>query len=708
MIRYSSQLENAEYNVYKVRNHHGRGTSYYSDDIMCFDIEVTSAWITPEGEIITYTPGKSSEYWNNLMPISLPYLWQFSFNDTVYYGRDIESFLELLKDLPSQMKCVIFIHNLSYEFHFLDNILTWETVFSRVPHKPMKCTCKEFPNIEFRCTYMLTRLSLAAWGKSLGVPKLEGTVDYNKLRTPITPLEPEMLAYGERDVLVMYNGIKVYRERYGHIKDIPLTQTGTVRREVKQRLTADKKYMKRIKKLIPIDAKEYKRLQTVFAGGYTHANRVYVGETISSDTYGLIHHKDIISSYPTVMVGYKFPATEWAYVRNFIPSDDMFEDNAYLMRLSFKNIRCIKFNTYIQGSKAKATNVVHDNGRVISADTLEIWVTEYDWLIIKNTYEWNSVISLATYTARKAYLSSTFTSYVLELYHNKTTLKGVPGKEDLYAQSKQYINSLFGMAVTAIYMGDIEYNQSDNIWGMEDITEQVLNNYFNQLRDYKDKRYFLSYSAGIYVTAIARYRLWQLIQFCDKDLLYCDTDSIFYKGEYDFSWFDAEISSQLEKACQARGLDIEKTRPRDPSGKMQPLGILSDEPDCLEFRTLGAKKYVERQVDGKLHLTVSGINKGAVDCLDDDINNFENGFIFDKDHPSVHKQLSVYVDGMPDIIYPDGYRSTLRRGINMRPTGYEIHLTDEYSSIIELSKLYTAELPENFINHLRGQFILVN
>ena len=141
---------------------------------------------------------------------------------------------------------------------------------------------------------------------------------------------------------------------------------------------------------------------------------------------------------------------------------------------------------------------------------------------------------------------------------------------------------------------------------------------------------------------------------------------------------------------------------------MQPLGILSDEPDCLEFRTLGAKKYVERQVDGKLHLTVSGINKGAVDCLDDDINNFENGFIFDKDHPSVHKQLSVYVDGMPDIIYPDGYRSTLRRGINMRPTGYEIHLTDEYSSIIELSKLYTAELPENFINHLRGQFILVN
>lgn len=707
MIPYSNQLDSTvNYNIYKIRSHHGKGTVYYSDDIMCFDIEVTSAWALPNNKVVTYKPGFSNEFWNNLVPLSIPYLWQFSFNNQVFYGRDLRTFKDLLDDIPSNVKCVIYVHNLSYEFHFLDNILTWDSVFSRVPHKPMKCTCKEYPNIEFRCTYMLTRLSLASWGNSLGIKKLTGTVDYNKLRTPLTPLEPEMLAYGERDVLVMYEGLKIYRNRYGHIKDIPLTQTGTVRRVVKERLTADKNYMKRIKRLIPFNAKEYKRLQTVFAGGYTHANRLYAGETITSEDYGLIKHKDIISSYPTAMVAYKYPLTEWAYISNFLPDDSQFEDNAYLMHLSFKNIRCTTFNTYIQKSKSNSKGSVVDNGRITYAEELDIWVTEYDWLTIKATYKWDEVKSLATYTARKGYLDPIYTSYILELYHNKTTLKGVEGKEDLYAQSKQYINSLFGMAVTAIYMGDIAYNQDENTWSIEEVTEDILNDYFNKLRYYKDKRYFLSYSVGVYVTAIARYRLWQLIRHCDPDLLYTDTDSIFYKGEYDFSWFNEEISNRLEKACKATGLDFEKTRPCDPKGNIQPLGILSDEPNCLEFRTLGAKKYVERREDGKLYLTVSGINKDAVDCLNDDIDNFENGFVFDKDHPSVHKQLSVYIDNMPDVIYPDGYKSTYRRGINMRPTGYEIHLTDEYTSLIELGRMYVNELPEAFINHLRGQFIL--
>ena len=706
MIKYSSQLENAEYNIWKTRNHHGKGTSYYCDDIFCFDIEVTSAWIDAKGNIITYEKGHDADYWNNLTPLSLCYLWMFSFNDIVYYGRELSDFYKLLEDLPREPQIVIYIHNLSYEFHFLDNILTWDTVFSRIPHKPMKCTVKEFPNIEFRCTYMLTRLSLDAWGKSIGVNKLTGTVDYNKMRTPLTELEPEMMAYGERDVLVMYEGLKIYRNRYKHIKYIPLTQTGTVRRVVKDRVTADRNYMKRMKHLIPADAREYKRLQTVFAGGYTHANRIYAGELIDSNTYGIIKHKDIVSSYPTAMVAYKYPQTEWAYNGKIIPDDFLFEDNAYLMRLKFTGLECITTNTYIQKSKCKAEKILCDNGRIMKAEYLEIWVTEYDWLIIKNTYKWDSVESMATYTARKAYLSPIFTSYILELYHNKCTLKGVEGSEDIYMQSKQYINSLFGMAVTPIYMADITSNQDGNIWSIEDVTENALNKYFDSLRYYRDKRYFLSYSAGIYVTAIARYRLWQLIQYCDMDLLYTDTDSIFYIGDYDFKWFDDDITNRLINACNTTGLDFEKTRPLDSKGNIQPLGILSDEPDCIEFKTLGAKKYVERRVDGKLYLTVSGINKGSVECLNNDINNFSDGFIFDKDHPAVHKSILTYIDNMPDITYPDGYISHYKRGINMRPNGYEIHITDEYSSIIEASRIFVDELPENFVNHLRGHFIV--
>ena len=54
-------------------------------DIFTFDIEVTSAFIDPERGIIAYEPGKSADYWNDLPKLALPYIWQFSINDTVYY-----------------------------------------------------------------------------------------------------------------------------------------------------------------------------------------------------------------------------------------------------------------------------------------------------------------------------------------------------------------------------------------------------------------------------------------------------------------------------------------------------------------------------------------------------------------------------------------------------------------------------------------------
>ena len=103
MIPYSNQLENETFEVSKTRNHHGRGTTYFCEDIMCFDIEVTSAWIDHDGKIITYTPGKSSEYWNDLPPLSLCYLWMFSFNDKVYYGRELEDFKKVLDNIPPQL-----------------------------------------------------------------------------------------------------------------------------------------------------------------------------------------------------------------------------------------------------------------------------------------------------------------------------------------------------------------------------------------------------------------------------------------------------------------------------------------------------------------------------------------------------------------------------------------------------------------------------
>ena len=706
MIKYNHQLREYNFTIETVTSHHkDKEGKYkkkkYCNNIITFDIECTSAWLDGD-KVIGYTPGKPNEYWQSLEPLALCYLWQCSIDGVVYYGRELRSFRDLLDDLPDDAKVIVWVHNLAYEFQFLCNILTWQKVFARTPHKPMKASCKEYPFIEFRCTYMLTRLSLASWGKQLGVYKMEGDLDYDKIRTPRTKLTQAELHYGEMDCLVVEAGIKDYLKKYKKLRKIPLTQTGTVRREVKNLLTKDKPFMRRVKKLVPKTPEEYKRLQRIFAGGYTHANQMYSGKTVDEP----IKHYDFASSYPTVMLCEKYPMSAWCYNGiNKIPDDEEFEDKAFIFYLEFRNIDSISFNTYIQSSKCSGYGYIFDNGRIIHADKLEIYCTEQDWITIRNNYEWDDLTVKRVWRAKKAYLPKDFLQYILELYANKTSLKGVAGSEDLYLQSKQYINSLFGMMVTALIQADVMFDNSSAEWSIKELLEDDVYKKLRRLSDFHDreKRYFLSYSWGCWVTAYARRNLWKCIESCDRDMLYCDTDSIFVRGEHNFEWYNKDITAKIRESCRVNDLDFNMTRPLTPSGIAKPLGVFEEEDPCTQFKTLGAKRYVERRAtDNSLHLTVSGINKEAVHMLNDNIELFADGFNFDKDSQYTRKKLSAYLNNIPDVTYPDGYVSTYRYGINMRNAGYLLSMTDEYKTLIHYMENGIDDIPEAFINHLRG------
>lgn len=709
MILYNHQLMQEELNIRKVRSHHkkqeGKSNSkYYCDDVFTLDIETTSAWLK-NGKPIGYTKGHDNEYWNTLQPLALPYIWQFSVNNKVYYGRDFIDFKNVLNDLNKrECKIIIWVHNLSYEFHFLSNILSWENVFAKTPHKPMKCTPKEYPNIEFRCSYMLTRLSLEAWGDQLKLPKRVGDLDYEILRTPLTELKEEELGYCERDCLIVYKGISDYIKRYGNQWNIPLTQTGTVRRVVKDLLMEDHEYVSFIKKLVPASAEEYKKLQQLFAGGYTHANRKYSGMVLEE----LLEHYDFASSYPTVMISEKYPMTPWV-TSGYEIHEELFDECAFILHLKFSQLKTKSFNTYMQYSKAlSCKGEILDNGRILSAEEVEIIITEQDYITIKNNYEWEEIEVIESYKSYKDYLPKKFIEYILELYGNKTSLKDVEGMEDLYMQSKQYINSLFGMCVTAIVQQNIKYNK-DGTWEVEKLTEDIVNSKLYKLKSNnpREKRYFLSYAWGCWITAYARRNLWKCIESCDKNVVYCDTDSIFVLGKNDFSWYNEEITNKLKKACEELEIDFKLTRPKTPKGKEKPLGIFDKEEDCIEFITLGAKRYVERRKDGKLYLTVSGINKGAVELLENNIYNFKEGFNFDKDADCVTKRLCTYITDMPKVKWEDGYISTFKEGINLRRNGYLLTIPDEYTKLLEFMTSSIDDIPEENLLKLKG-FYLVN
>lgn len=704
MELYNGQLKNYPFKTVKKRSHHKQkdgksATTIYSESIITFDIEVTSAWLE-NGKVIPYTKGKDAEYWNSLQPIALCYIWQFSCDGVVYYGRELKDFENVLNDLPSNIQFIIWVHNLSYEFQFLRNIVEWKSVFAKSPHKPIKAVPLKYENIEFRCSYMLTRLKLESWGKQLGLPKMVGDLDYEKMRTPYTELTEAEMGYCERDCLVVEKGIQDYVRRYGLQKDIPLTQTGTVRKVVKDKLMSDYDYCRYIKKLVPRDASQYRLFRDIFAGGYTHANRFYSGKIIT----GHIEHYDFSSSYPTVMVCEKMPSTPFVYVGSTFPNESTFEDMAYIFHLRFTNLRCVTFNTYIQYAKAKGENFELDNGRVMSASVLELNCTELDYLTIKESYKWDSVECIRVYRSFKNYLPKDFISYVLELYGNKTTLKNVAGYEDLYMQSKSYINALFGMSCTAIIQSNVKLEGDE--WIIEPLTEEYVNKKLDALRNgnIRDKRYFLNYAWGCWITAYARRNLWKCIIPNDYNVLYVDTDSIFLNGTGNFDWYNKEIINKLERACDDLGIDRNLIRPKTPKGIETPLGIFTREEDCVEFCTLGAKRYVERRDDEKLYLTVSGINKEAVELLEDDISNFKDGFDFNKDADCVSKRLSTYCNNMPKCTFDDGYKFNYKYGINLRRCGYLLTMTDEYKELIEYLDTPVKLLPEHIIQRIKAMF----
>ena len=705
----TNYLKNYPYTV-TIQRSHKKGESdkkrILCEDIFTFDIETTSFFYDSDKKPFLYEPGNDPDYWCGVKAGAVPYIWQFGINDKYVYGRDIKDFGELLSDLPSNMHIRIFVHNFSFEWHFLD-FLTWDHVFAKTPHKPIKASCKEFPNIEFICTLSLENMSLASWGKSLGIPKLTGDLAYNVMRTPLTPLTEKELGYCQRDLEVMFIGLNEEIKNYGSVHKLPLTSTGKVRKVVKELLMLDKLYINYIHSLVPENPYQYRTSMLVYAGGYTHANRCFVGITLYNEDGKHGGHYDYTSSYPYQMVVGKVPCTRWAYFGKELPDPETFEDHAYKMHLIFHNIKCQMQNTYIAMSHCVRDSFIGikaDNGRLISAEQCELWCTEQDFEVISKCYTWDDIDIIEVWEAGKDYLPKLFVEYVLELFYQKTAYKGIKGKEDEYKKAKAYINSLYGMCVTALLMSEIIWDESDSEWHIKRITEKQITEHLEKLGKYKDHRYFLNYDWGVWISNGSRCRLWNdLIIPYDKHVIYADTDSIFTDIAIDFTDYNNHIDNTLKMVCDARYLDFEKTRPANPKGERSYLGRLTTEEEWTEFRTLGSKRYVERwKSDGALHLTVAGINKEAVTCLNDNIENFRNGCVFDKDEADVSKLLHTYFDNQPDITFPDGYVSHQKRGVNLRPNGYKLKMDQSYDDI--LAQIGMEIYNEHFEQHTRGQW----
>lgn len=664
----------------------------YSDTIYTFDIETTSLFNFASGyNVFDYS--KPNEFYSNIDKIAIPYIWMFGVEDDVYYGREFSDFEKILKIISDEnITKTIWIHNLSFEFGFLPNILnkyTIENMTARDIRKPISFHVKEL-NITFRCSYMLTNLSLAKASQEYTDLKKMDTLAYDsKVRTPKTKLSSEEMEYCKYDILCLHGIIKHYLKQYKHIAKIPLTATGEVRNALREHV--DYYYIKHQWELVP-SAQMYLRLMACFQGGYTHANVLNVNRVFFD-----VHSYDISSSYPTVMCLEKFPCDSFKYIdyEDYIIKKQHSESYAFMFHVKLHKVNSRYYNNYISYSRCKyvdSDSLIYDNGRIKKCDLIEMWLTDVDLEIIEKNYRIDEIEYIDIYYAPKDYLDIRVIKFILEMYGNKTKLKGIESEIDIYKKSKAYINSLYGMSVTNPLKNSTEY--INNEWIKKELTMDFVDEVLEDTK--KSFSTLFYYAVGVYVTSYARRNLYLTLidsndgyngHDFDRHVIYCDTDSVKYYGDYDyiFEEYNKNVYKKYERVCKNLSqLNISDFEPLDKNGVKHPLGIFDYEGKYKQFKTLGAKKYCYVDDNDELHITVSGVSKNGASALKS-IDDFNDGFTWG--YYESGKLTHFYNDEQSrvKIIDADGniYVNKYKYGIILQPTTYTLGIDELYSSLFE-------------------------
>lgn len=655
-----------------------------------FDIETTSTYIDDE-------------------KVAYMYIYMLGINDenNILIGRTWEEFknhCKQLKDyfnLSDTRRLVIYVHNLGYEFQFMRKYFNWVDVFSISERKPLKAITDI--GIEFRDSYLLSGYSLENTAKNLQnktIKKLTGNLDYTLKRNYFTKMTKEEMDYCINDVVIILEYIKEQIQIYGDITKIPLTNTGRVRKFVRDKCYFTSKSHKKssggkftkyrkIMNDLTLDTDVYRMLKRGFMGGFTHASSKHSGKIIEK-----VSSIDFTSSYPAVMLTEKFPMGKGIKVKVKSVKDfnNLLNKYCLLFDVRFTNLQCIYENeNYISESKCfTLQNPIINNGRVYSADTLATTITDVDFKILKQIYRWDDMEIGNCYKFYKGYLPKPIIQSIVELYQKKTELKGVKGSEVEYLLSKGMLNSTYGMTVTDIVRDKITYN---NDWGLELVNPDEAIETYN-----KSVGRFLYYAWGVWVTAYARQNLWSGILSIGNDYIYSDTDSIKLTN-YDehlpyIKWYNNMVIDKLKIMCNHYNIDFELLQPKTIQGVPKLIGVWDFDGYYKRFKTLGAKRYLVQYDDGNFEMTVAGLSKSnGIKYLEmvsketgtDIFDLFNDDMYIPSDYTS--KNTHTYIDteySFDDIDYQGNLaRIETLSGVHLEKTDFTLSISKIYIDFLQ-------------------------
>lgn len=649
---------------------------------------------------------------------SVMYIWQFCLRpDTVIIGRTWSEFLYLVEQIRIQtdemekqlraagnkrtkVRLMCFVHNLSYEFQFLRGIWHFEPqdVFAMEPRKILKCNMGP---LELRCSYLQTNLSLGEFTRKFNAEHIKRSgekFDYSKIRYPWTPMTDREIEYCIVDVAGLVEAMRIQMDSdHDTLETLPMTSTGYVRRDAKKAMQYFNS--RQIYEMQP-DRDLYEAEREAFRGGNTHASRFMAGRILKG-----VQSWDRSSSYPDVLVNYKFPMRPFwrkgPCSRAYYDRSVNVRGYAAIIRIAM--IGNVRLRDPWTGCPYLATDKCRhiltrdkyghgryggtfDNGRILACDYLETTCTDIDFRIIDQQYTCDRLVIYDSWYASYGYLPEGFRQLVREYYQAKTTLKGDKEQRLAYDKIKARINALYGMCAMDPVRQLCEFIDNDFKLQETDLEAALAKN---------ARKNFLVYQWGVWVTAWARWTLQLAIDLAGDQFVYTDTDSVKFIGDVDFTELNDQLAA-LSWKNHAYAVDH--------NGEIHYMGVYEHDGSYGQFVTLGAKKYAYTE-NRKIHITVAGVNKklGAAELRKmGGMKAFRTGITFVKaggteslynDDPKRDgvqlpdgTQLRPWIHGV--ILDVDGRQLEITSNVVIRPSTYTLDITEEYRAILGNAALF--------------------
>ena len=541
--------------------------------------------------------------------------WAFRMNDMNFQGFSIDDLDEFLQGI-SYFFCEdkpfyipVYVPDLAYLYHFLVKKYGKDAIKDLYSVKGDIAYLRLY-NIEFRCLGVFLDLNDDKLFEELNE---ESKNIFRRVHYMVDLLSK---------ILSLYTNYT--------IANLPLTQIRFVRDEMTKYKSNSFDINYNPLKILDID--EYRILRYAPAGGLCSFSPDYLDKHLSN-----VYCFDFKSAFPAVMFKYKlFPMKYLGYKKHLNSNIYLDYCNKYyavLAKVTIKNLEkkkghpgfkddCIVLDENSSSSHRRYNVFTNDLDEIISADKVELYLTDIDFLILKNHYKGVILYAEDVYVYERGYLPNSLVKCVCEFFRKKNHSE----IEIERLINKKATNSIYGLNKLDPIREYVDFD-GGYLPDTPPDPDELIKKYNDNIESGKA---YSCFHWGVYIAAIQRYVLSNIIVKAIElgCWAYSDTDSVYSPYNKEF----IELVKNYNKRHIATMKHLQKTIRRniyigDDDNNI--LGGFYLDKVCENFKVLWKKQYMYTE-NGELNVTMSGIDKKrakkVIDKLDNPFEEIKKGY----------------------------------------------------------------------------------